>query len=449
MQSITLICAAKEPITCPRRSPPPSRPRPPRGPSFSRAATRGARSPSPAASRRMLSHVHSTATVLPSVVREIGGVEWSPGTPRCSWRRRSSRPRSRCGCCSSSGRVAATSRALAVFVLSIGCATAPDMAWMLAGRTVQGLGGGVLAALSYALIRLMFEARLAARRGAGVGHVGRRDPVRAGGRRRLRRTGALALGLLGPAAGERWGEALIAGLQLAGAQPGRDGRIQRRPADRPDPAADRFGPERGDRQPVRHAVRAGGHGALRVGAGPGAGADRPAREGPPAADRRLCPFTAFGAIYASVALLLIGTDTEIFVPYFLQTLHGHSPLAAGYLTAAMAGGRARPRCCPPAAACGPTALRFGPLVGMAGLIGLLLLVPVARWAPAAQTLGMALALGATGFGVGMGWPHLLTRVLTLAPRGEETWPRRRSPPCSSTAWRSVPRWPGWWRTQRG
>jgi hypothetical protein len=45
-----------------------------------------------------------------------------------------------------------------------------------------------------------------------------------------------------------------------------------------------------------------------------------------------------GAIYASVALLLIGTTTEIFVPYFLQLLHGHSPLAAGYLTAAMAGG---------------------------------------------------------------------------------------------------------------
>jgi hypothetical protein len=32
------------------------------------------------------------------------------------------------------------------------------------------------------------------------------------------------------------------------------------------------------------------------------------------------------------------TTSEIFVPYFLQTLHGHTPLAAGYLAVAMAGG---------------------------------------------------------------------------------------------------------------
>lgn len=30
------------------------------------------------------------------------------------------------------------------------------MPWMLAGRSVQGLGGGTLAALSYALIRIVF-----------------------------------------------------------------------------------------------------------------------------------------------------------------------------------------------------------------------------------------------------------------------------------------------------
>jgi MFS family permease len=48
-----------------------------------------------------------------------------------------------------------------VFALgTVVCATAPSMPWMLAGRTLQGLGGGILLALSYALIRVVFEERL-------------------------------------------------------------------------------------------------------------------------------------------------------------------------------------------------------------------------------------------------------------------------------------------------
>ena len=52
---------------------------------------------------------------------------------------------------------------LAVAVFSAGsvvCALAPSMPWMLAGRSIQGLGGGVLFALSYALIRIVFDAAL-------------------------------------------------------------------------------------------------------------------------------------------------------------------------------------------------------------------------------------------------------------------------------------------------
>ncbi|MFK4442985.1 MFS family permease [Caballeronia udeis] len=47
--------------------------------------------------------------------------------------------------------------ALAVFALgSAMCAAASSMPWMLGGRSVQGLGGGTLGALSYALIRVVF-----------------------------------------------------------------------------------------------------------------------------------------------------------------------------------------------------------------------------------------------------------------------------------------------------
>ena len=37
------------------------------------------------------------------------------------------------------------------------------------------------------------------------------------------------------------------------------------------------------------------------------------------------------ALYATIALLVAGMQTDIFVPYFLQVLHGQSPLIAGYL----------------------------------------------------------------------------------------------------------------------
>ena len=40
------------------------------------------------------------------------------------------------------------------------CALAPSMPVMLAGRTVQGFGGGLIFALSYAMINTVFEQRL-------------------------------------------------------------------------------------------------------------------------------------------------------------------------------------------------------------------------------------------------------------------------------------------------
>ncbi|WP_131829633.1 MFS transporter, partial [Teichococcus deserti] len=106
-------------------------------------------------------NVHIVTTVLPSVVREIGGLDWY------AWNISLFVVASIIG---SGLSVRALARlgprgacllALAFFAAgSIGCATAASMPWMLAGRSVQGLGGGGLAALSYALIRLVFPAPL-------------------------------------------------------------------------------------------------------------------------------------------------------------------------------------------------------------------------------------------------------------------------------------------------
>src|SRR3546814_1550765 len=40
------------------------------------------------------------------------------------------------------------------------CALAPAMPWLLAARTVQGLGGGLLLGLSYSAVRMVFDERL-------------------------------------------------------------------------------------------------------------------------------------------------------------------------------------------------------------------------------------------------------------------------------------------------
>ena len=119
--------------------------------------------------------------------------------------------------------------------------------------------------------------------------------------------------------------------------------------------------------------------------------------------------------------MVAAITTEIFVPYFLQTIHGFSPLAAGYMTAAMAGLDGGHASAPRATARAPRRPDWGrrpgarlALAALAGWAGHLL--ATASWIAAAWRLaGGALALAAVGFGIGLGWPHLLTRVFNAAP----------------------------------
>ena len=102
-------------------------------------------------------NVHIVTTVLPSVVQDIGGLDWY------AWSTTLFVVASIIGAALSVRLLArlgprgACLAALALFTLgSAACASALSMPWMLAGRSVQGLGGGVLAALSYALIQVVF-----------------------------------------------------------------------------------------------------------------------------------------------------------------------------------------------------------------------------------------------------------------------------------------------------
>ncbi len=89
------------------------------------------------------------------------------------------------------------------------------------------------------------------------------------------------------------------------------------------------------------------------------------------------PATALGAAYATMMMLIIGVSTEIFVPYFLQVLHGMTPLHAGYLSALMSAGWSIGAVGGSSQSIGGTRalLTAGPLLLAGMLAGMFLLVP--------------------------------------------------------------------------
>ncbi|WP_160000753.1 MFS transporter, partial [Roseomonas sp. 18066] len=332
-------------------------------------------------------NVHIVTTVLPSVVREIGGLDWY------AWNISLFVVASIIG---SGLSVRALARlgprgacllALALFAAgSIGCATAGSMPWMLAGRSVQGLGGGGLAALSYALIRLVFPPALWPRAVAlvsGMWGVATLCGPALGGVFAGQGQWRMAFWSLLPVI------ALQAVLVVARLGGRRGGRLAA-PVDAGVPSAQIL--------LLAASVLAAAGGAMlgglalqaagvALGLALGAAALRldataPVRLLPRGGAQPLAPL---GALYASVALLLLGTTAEIFVPYFLQTLQGQTPLLAGYLTAAMAAGWSLGSMLSsgrPAALAAPLA-RLGPLLSMLGLLALAGFAALAGGLPAA------------------------------------------------------------------
>jgi len=370
-------------------------------------------------------NVHIVTTVLPSVVSEIGGLDWY------AWSTTLFVVGSIVGATLSVRLLAALGprgaclAALAAFTAgSIGCALAPAMPWLLAGRTVQGVGGGLLAALSYGLIQLVFAPRLWSRAVALVSGMWGVATL----------CGPAVGGLFAQAGHWRWAfwsllplaalQALLVAVQLRRAA----GVRHVRPAGMPRIPALQIGLLAASVLLIAASEFAPVLAWQAVGVAAGLGLGVAATRVDGRAAVRLLPTGAYavrapmGAIYAGVVLLMIGTTTEIFVPYFLQLLHGHSPLLAGYLTAAMAGGWSAGSLLSSgrSGAGADRMLRAGPVACALGLAALAVLMPGhGRLAAGAETLLVAIALGAVGLGVGIGWPHLVTRVMSLAPVGQE------------------------------
>ncbi len=131
--------------------------------------------------------------------------------------------------------------------------------------------------------------------------------------------------------------------------------------------------------------------------------------------------TMLGATYTVMALFTIGTNVEIFVPYFTQVIQGFSPFKAGYLMVLISLGWTFASI----GFSGLSSTMVNRLLGtgawlmLAGLAALSYFAPQPASAGGISFLLMCVSLVLVGAGIGMGWPHLLTRVFSSAQSGEE------------------------------
>ncbi|QAV24212.1 MFS transporter [Proteus hauseri] len=125
-------------------------------------------------------------------------------------------------------------------------------------------------------------------------------------------------------------------------------------------------------------------------------------------------------IYLTMALLGISVQTEVFVPYFLQIIHDITPLLSGYLAALVGAGWSFSAIISSSRkqSTAQRLMRVGPAINFAAILILGLLISNVVILPYGQTIIICVALFFTGAGIGMAWPHYLTRVLQVS-QGQE------------------------------
>jgi MFS family permease len=143
----------------------------------------------------------------------------------------------------------------------------------------------------------------------------------------------------------------------------------------------------------------------------------PSRLLPSGADRLSVPL---GAFYATIALLMIGMQPNIFVPYLLQQLHAQPPLLAGYLAALLAIGWTVGSILSATWQAGGArrGILGGPMLCLVGLVLLAFLMPMQSAGAAVVLLPIGAGLLCIGLGIGFTWPHLVTGILKAAPPSE-------------------------------
>jgi MFS family permease len=359
------------------------------------------------------------ATVLPSVVADIGGLRFFAWTTTVAVVSAIWGAALAASLAELRGLRGAYRLSLLLFAAgSSACALAPDMAVFLAGRLFQGLGGGLLTALAYTAIRRVFPVALRTRAIvmiSGIWGVGALSGPLLGGvlagwgvwrwafwvdvpagaalvlLTRCALPGSAEAGVLGhvPRVGSAIGRlALLGASVLAVATGGVSG----------------------------HAVASVL--GLILGAALLIVLLRLERNG--AGPLRLLPSDAYrprsvlGAVSLVMALMAGCTTAVLYVPYVAVAIGGYPPIAGGYLSAVVAVSWTVAAFAS-ASAGGEWAARS--ILGGAALLALGMLL--AAWALSARSfVAMGLALVPVGGGIGVAWAHLGNLMMTRARPAE-------------------------------
>ncbi|MFE0024980.1 MFS transporter [Amycolatopsis sp. NPDC059021] len=363
-------------------------------------------------------NIYLTASMLPTIVADIGGERfyaWSTTVFLVA-------------SVSSSvvvGKAVARFGARGSYVLALGffvagsvlCAVSPAMAVLLIGRAVQGIGGGLLSGLGYALIRSSLPEALWARASALISAMWG--------------VGTLA----GPALGGLFGQLRlwqVAFFALAAAGLGLAVLVPRAlPRDRPEGAI----------MPAPMVSMLLLSAAVLLVSVAGVAEQTTLRivflvvaavlvigfvTRERGARARVLPRSTFhsGAptkwIYLFIVVLAIGSTTEAFVPLFGQRLGGLAPIAAGFLGAALAAGWTIGEI-PAANATRATAIRRILVAAPLLLGGGLAVLALTQQKDAGLGLIVVWIAGllVAGSGIGIAWPHLATKAMSVEPGGVE------------------------------
>ena len=134
------------------------------------------------------------------------------------------------------------------------------------------------------------------------------------------------------------------------------------------------------------------------------------------------PSSALFAIFLTIFLLLLSVSSEIFIPYFLQSLHSLSPLFAGYVASMMAigWGVSEIYCARFTGKNVANLIKAGPILVLLGLVTLLAVVPKASDSGFISSIIISTSLLAIGVGIGAVWPHLTTLTFISTPEEEQS-----------------------------
>jgi MFS family permease len=356
-------------------------------------------------------------TVLPSIVGELGGVamlSW----PTTAFLASSIVAASCAGMLAAAvGARAAYCTGVTIFGLgALLCSLAPTMGWIVAGRLVQGFGGGLEAAAAYVAVRATFPEVVWSRTIA------------------LMSTSWSMSVLLGPLVGGmfarfgNWRSAFVATAVVAGSLAVSAFFIL--PASTPGHRTQAAGIPAGRVALICVAIAA--MSSASIVASPLAkaalivfaiGALAAMLRLDRVAAAPLLPSDAFSlytptgmGLWLALLLCITFSPLQIYVPIFLQHLRGLDPLAAGFMVASGSlGWTIASLVTAGASGSWPDRLMSaGPAIMGIGLMAIALLLP-----SSAATLALVPAIVALGMGIGQCWPFVAHRIMSGAKAGDE------------------------------